>query len=77
MQIQDLFKFIFQSTSGCEHLVSSQEDAIRYIKNEYENYISVKDNPEVKKLEKLKKQLDNPKYFSDIIKNNKFVRFAV
>lgn len=34
--------------------------------------ISVKDHPEVKKLEKLKKQLDNPKYISDIIKNNTF-----
>lgn len=34
--------------------------------------ISVKDNPEVKKLEKLRKQLDNPTYISDIIKNNSF-----
>ena len=36
------------------------------------NHISVKDNPEVKKLEKLKKQLENPKYFSDIVKNKAF-----
>ena len=35
-------------------------------------HISAKDNPEVKKLEKLKKQLDNPKYFSDIIKDKTF-----
>lgn len=35
-------------------------------------HISAKDNPEVKKLEKLKKQLDNPKYFSDIVKNKSF-----
>ena len=35
-------------------------------------HISVNDNPEVKKMEKLKKQLDNPKYFSDIIKNKTF-----
>lgn len=35
-----------------------------------QQHISVKDNPEVQKLEKLKKQLDNPRYFSDIIKNN-------
>lgn len=35
-------------------------------------HISVKDNPEVKKLEKLRKQLDNPKYISDIIKNKNF-----
>lgn len=34
--------------------------------------ISVKDNPEVKKLEKLRKQLENPTYISDIIKNNNF-----
>ena len=34
--------------------------------------ITVKDNPEVKKLEKLRKQLDNPKYISDIIKNKSF-----
>ena len=32
-------------------------------------HISVQDNPEVKKLEKLRKQLDNPKYISDIIKD--------
>ena len=43
-------------------------------KNDIENTksISIKDNPEVKKLEKLKKQLDNPTYFSDIIKNKTF-----
>ena len=35
-------------------------------------HISANNNPEVKKLEKLKKQLDNPKYFSDIIKNKSF-----
>lgn len=35
-------------------------------------HMSVSDNPEVKKLEKLRKQLDNPKYISDIIKNNEF-----
>lgn len=35
-------------------------------------HISVKDNPEVKKLEKLRKQLDNPRYISDIIKNKEF-----
>lgn len=43
-------------------------------KSDIENrkQISVKDNPEVKKLEKLRKQLDNPTYISDIIKNNSF-----
>lgn len=32
-------------------------------------HISAKDNPEVKKLEKLRKKLDNPTYISDIIRN--------
>ena len=32
-------------------------------------HIGVKDNENIKKLEKLKKQLDNPTYISDIIKN--------
>lgn len=35
-------------------------------------HISVQNNPEVKKLEKLRKQLDNPTYISDIIKNKNF-----
>lgn len=35
-------------------------------------HISLNDNPEVKKLQKLRQQLDNPKYISDIIKNNTF-----
>lgn len=39
---------------------------------EPENYISVNDHPEVKKLEKLRKQLDNPRYISDIIKDKTF-----
>lgn len=34
--------------------------------------ITAKTHPEVKKLDKLKKQLDNPKYISDIIKNKTF-----
>lgn len=35
MQPRDLFKYIHQSAFGCEHLVSSQSDAISYIKQEY------------------------------------------
>ncbi len=35
MQIQDLFKFLFQSAFGCEHLVSSEDAAITYIRREY------------------------------------------
>lgn len=36
------------------------------------NQISINDNPEIKKLEKLRKQLENPTYIQDIIKNNNF-----
>lgn len=39
---------------------------------ENNDVISAKNHPEVKKLEKLQKQLDNPRYISDIIKNNSF-----
>ena len=34
-EITDLFKFIFQSAFGCEHLVSAEEKAIAYIAHEY------------------------------------------
>ena len=36
LQIRDLFKFIYQSAFGCEHLVSSLERATEYIKKEVE-----------------------------------------
>ena len=39
---------------------------------EQTKYITAKDNPEVKKLEKLRKQLDNPRYISDIVAKNTF-----
>ena len=35
MQIQDLFKFLYQSSFGCEHLVSSIEEVTDYIQKEY------------------------------------------
>ena len=35
MQIRDLFKFLFQSAFGCEHLVSNEEIAVNYIRKEY------------------------------------------
>ncbi len=35
MQIQDIFKFIYQSSFGCEHMVSSLEKATDYISEEY------------------------------------------
>lgn len=36
LQTEDVFKFLFQSALGCEHLVSDEEGALRYIKREYE-----------------------------------------
>ena len=32
--IEDVFKFLFQSSFGCEHLVSSEETALAYIRAE-------------------------------------------
>ena len=32
---QDLFKYIFQSSFGCEHMVSDEVGALEYIKKEY------------------------------------------
>lgn len=37
LQIQDIFKFIFQSSFGCEHLISSEENVTNYISSEYES----------------------------------------
>lgn len=34
LQIQDIFKFLYQSTFGCEHLVSSLETAVKMIVDE-------------------------------------------
>ena len=34
LQPEDIFKFIYQSAFGCEHMISSLEGAIRYIKEE-------------------------------------------
>ena len=35
LQAEDVFKFIFQSAFGCEHLVSNEAAALEYIKREY------------------------------------------
>ena len=35
LQMQDIFKYIFQSTFGCEHMVSDGEAVLEYIKREY------------------------------------------
>ena len=34
LQIQDLFKYLHQSSFGCEHMVSSLKTSIEYIRNE-------------------------------------------
>ena len=36
LQIQDLFKYVYQSSLGCEHSVSDEEAALEYIIREYE-----------------------------------------
>lgn len=35
LQIQDVFKFLYQSAFGCEHLVSSLDEAVALIAEEY------------------------------------------
>ena len=35
MELEDLFKYVFHSACGCDHLVSSEEGALNYIKSEY------------------------------------------
>ncbi len=41
LQIQDLFKYIYQSSFGCEHLISSPEAVEGYIRKESESAPSV------------------------------------
>ena len=36
LEVRDIFKFLFQSSFGCEHLVASEEIALDYVKKEYE-----------------------------------------
>lgn len=35
LRVQDLFKFLFQSAFGCEHLVTDREAALAYIRREH------------------------------------------
>ena len=35
LQSQDLFKYLFQSAFGCEHLVGDGQAALRYLQNEF------------------------------------------
>ena len=36
LQVEDVFKYLFQSAFGCEHLVSDESRALAYIQKEYE-----------------------------------------
>ena len=40
MEIQDIFKYLYQSTFGCEHMISSKDAVIRKITEEYDNIIT-------------------------------------
>lgn len=42
MNLRDIFKFLHQSTFGCEHMVTSLEAATHYIKKEAENISNTK-----------------------------------
>lgn len=50
LQIQDVFKLLYQSSFGCEHLVSSEEKAVEYIKEEFSNTVTT-DNPHIEWLD--------------------------
>ena len=41
LQIRDMFKYIYQSSFGCEHMISSPEAVEDYIRKETEQYVSV------------------------------------
>ena len=50
LEVSDIFKFIFQSAYGCEHLVSSKERALNYIKEELKR-VSGDEAPRVDRLD--------------------------
>lgn len=37
LQAEDIFKFLFQSVFGCEHMISSQAHAVSYLQKEAQN----------------------------------------
>ncbi len=47
MEIADLLKFLYQSSLGCEHMVTSLEGAIEYIKRESESLCNSKGEDEL------------------------------
>lgn len=40
LQVQDIFKFLYQSSFGCEHMVSSVEKVIAYIREEFDRGVA-------------------------------------
>ena len=50
MQIQDLFKFLYQSSFGCEHMVSSIDNVVNNIKSEFER-MKPNDEPVIEELD--------------------------
>ena len=44
---QDVFKFLYQSSFGCEHMVSSPSGAVEYIRREYEDGVGTKGKKEL------------------------------
>ena len=51
LEVADIFKFVFQSAFGCEHLVSSEERALNYIKAELERIKDDKSAPRIDALD--------------------------
>jgi hypothetical protein len=51
LEVADIFKFIFQSAFGCEHLVSSEERALNYIIAELERIRDESSEPRVDALD--------------------------
>lgn len=47
---EDVFKYLFQSAFGCEHLVSSEVMALEYIEREYATYVKA-ESPLIEKLD--------------------------
>ncbi|MBO5842231.1 MAG: hypothetical protein J6R46_04460, partial [Clostridia bacterium] len=40
LQTEDIFKFLFHSALGCDHLVSDEQAALRYLQSEYAALLS-------------------------------------
>ena len=51
MQTEDIFKYLFQSSFGCEHLVLGGEAALDYIKREYKEGVSKTAEPYIEALD--------------------------